>query len=161
MEATSTIKASKLQLQYILARLRKSSFVKNVLVVMSGTAVAQAIGFALSPIISRLFSPSDFGVFGSFNSVSTIIAAGATLEYTQAIMLPKEKEDAINLFFVSCLCTFAVGFLCLTFCLLAPASVNGIMKTSGAWALALLVVATLVNGLNNVMPGLVRAGQSL
>ena len=49
-----------------LARLKKSSFVKNVLVVMSGTAAAQIIGFALTPIISRLFSPSDFGVFGSF-----------------------------------------------------------------------------------------------
>jgi O-antigen/teichoic acid export membrane protein len=149
MEAISTLKTSKFQLKHFLTRLRKSAFVKNVLVVMTGTAAAQIIGFALSPIISRLFSPSDFGVFGSFDSVSTIIAAGATLEYSQAIMLPKEKKDAINIFFVSCLCTFAVGFLCLTFCLLAPATVNGIMKTSGLWALGLLVLATLANGLNN------------
>jgi O-antigen/teichoic acid export membrane protein len=143
------IHASKLQLQHALARLRRSSFVKNVLVVMSGTAVAQVIGFALTPVISRLFSPSDFGVFGSFDSVSSIIAAGATLEYTQAIMLPKEKEDAIHLFFVSCLCTFAISFLCLIICLLAPTSLNSVMKTGGVWALALLVLATLVNGLNN------------
>jgi O-antigen/teichoic acid export membrane protein len=115
---------------------------------MSGSAVAQVIGFALIPIISRLFSPSDFGVLGSFQSVSSIIAAGATLQYTQAIMLPKEKEDALNLFFVSCLCTLAVGFLCFIFCLLAPASVNGLMKTDGVWALALLVVAIVVAGLN-------------
>lgn len=139
---------SNLHLKHNLTRLRESSFVKNVLIVMSGTAVGQVIGFALTPIISRLFSPSDFGIFGSFNSISTIIAAGATLEYTQAIMLPKEKEDAINLFIVSCLSTFALGFLCLTFCLLAPASLNGVMKTGGVWALSLLVVATLVIGLN-------------
>jgi lipopolysaccharide exporter len=132
----------------IFARMRNSSFVRNILVVMSGTAAAQIIGFALTPIISRLFSPDDFGVFGSFISVSSIVAAGATLEYTQAIMLPKEKEDAINLFVISCLSTIAVGFLCLTFCLLIPATVNGVMKTSGVWALALLVVATVVAGCN-------------
>lgn len=139
---------SKFKLGHILDRLRKSSFLKNVVVVMSGTAVAQIISFSLTPIISRLFSPADFGIFGSFNSIATIVAAGVTLQYTQAIMLPKEKEDAINLFFVSCLCTLVVGFLCLIFCLIAPAFVNGLMKTDGVWALALLVVATVVAGLN-------------
>lgn len=148
MEAITSIRTSKFQLKYLLSRLKKSAFVKNVLIVMSGTAIAQVIGFALTPIISRLYSPSDFGIFGSFNSVATIIAAGVTLDYSQAIMLPKEKEDAINLFFISCLCTFAIGFLCLTFCLLAPAFVNGLMKTSGVWALALLIIATVVAGLN-------------
>jgi O-antigen/teichoic acid export membrane protein len=115
---------------------------------MSGSAIAQIIGFALSPIISRLFSPSDFGVFGSFNSVAGIVAAGVTLQYTQAIMLPKEKEDALNLFCISCLCTIIVGFLCLIVCLFSAASVNNLMKTGGTWALALLVLATIVAGLN-------------
>jgi len=144
----STIQTHRLQFQPAIARLFKSSFVKNVLIVMSGTAVAQVIGFALSPIISRLFSPSDFGVFGSFNSVAGIVAAGATLQYTQAIMLPKEKEDALNLFVVSCLCTLLVGSLCLIVCLFSPASMNSLMKTGGGWALALLVLATIVAGLN-------------
>jgi lipopolysaccharide exporter len=140
--------ALSLQLQYILARLRKSSFVKNVLVVMSGSAVAQIIGFALTPIISRLYSPSDFGIFGSFSAVSGVIAAGVTLEYTQAIMLPKEKGDAINLFFVSCLATSAITLLCLAACLLAPALLLDLMSAPSAWMLALLVLATLVSGFN-------------
>ncbi len=148
MEAISAIKTTRLQFQYFLARLRKSAFVKNVLVVMSGTAAAQTIGYAMSPIISRLFSPADFGIFGSFDSVSSIIIAGVTLEYSQAIMLPKGEEDAINIFFVSCLSTFAMGFLCLTLCLLASTFANDLMKTSGVWALSLLVVATVVAGLN-------------
>ncbi len=139
---------SRSQLKHVLARVRESAFVRNVLIVMSGTAAAQIIGFSISPIISRLFTPSDFGVFGSFNSISTIIAAGATLQYTQAIMLPKEKEDAINLFFVSCLSTLGVGFLCLVVCLVVPTYINGLMKTDSIWALALLVIATFVTGLN-------------
>jgi O-antigen/teichoic acid export membrane protein len=117
--------------------------------IMSGTAIAQAIGFALSPIISRLFTPADFGVVGSFGSVATIIGAGITLEYSQAIMLPKSKQDALTLLAISCLSTFAVGFLCFLFCLVAPGIVNGLMKTSGIWALALLVFVTVVGGLNS------------
>jgi len=147
MKATLTALASNLNLKNILTRLKKSSFVKNVLVVMSGSAVAQLFSFALYPIISRFYSPSDFGVFGSFNSIAGIIAAGVTLQYTQAIILPKEKEDALNLFFISCLCTCFVAFLCFIFCLLAPDSVNNVMKTEGVWVLALLVVVTLVAGL--------------
>lgn len=131
-----------------LVRLRRSEFVRNVLVVMSGTAIAQVVGFALSPIISRLFSPADFGVFGSFNSVASIVAAGVTLDYCQAIMLPKERDDAFHLFLAACLATVAVSFLCLTTCLVIPGTINGLMKTSGAWAPALLVLATLVAGLN-------------
>ncbi len=144
----SNIRALNLQLNNILAKLRKSSFVRNILVIMTGSAVAQVIGFALTPIISRLFSPSDFGVFGAFNSVATIIAAGATLEYTQAIMLPKQKEDAFHLFVVSCLCTFIVAFLCLIICIIFPAAMNGLMKTNSIWVLVLLVVATTISGLN-------------
>jgi O-antigen/teichoic acid export membrane protein len=115
---------------------------------MTGTALAQVIGFALSPLISRLFSPDDFGVFGSFGAISGVIGAGATLEYTQAIMLPKRDDDAISLFVVACLCTFAAGTLSLLACMIAPTVVHGLMRTSGFWMLALLVVTTLVNGLN-------------
>jgi len=110
--------------------------------------VAQIFGFALSPIISRLYSPSDFGVFGSFNAVLSVIAAGVTLEYTQAIMLPKEKKDAINLFILSCLSTALISACCLAVCLLAPNFLQGLMKSPNAWILALLVVAILVSGLN-------------
>ena len=86
----------------VVARLKTSSFVRNVLVVMSGSAAAQAIALASTPIISRLFEPSDFGVFGAFTSVSSIVGAGATLQYAQALMLPKEEDDALHLFFLSC-----------------------------------------------------------
>lgn len=137
-----------LPLSHLLAKLRKSAFFKNILVVMAGTGMAQAIGVLLSPVISRLFSPSDFGISGSFGAVWGIIAAGATLDYSQAILLPKEKDKAINLLAVSFFCTFAISILCLLFCIIAPTTANGLMKTNGVWALALLVIATAVSGVN-------------
>jgi len=133
----------------IFTRLRKSSFVKNLFIVMSGTVAAQVIGLALTPIISRLFSPSDFGISGSFGSLWGVIAAGVTLDYSQAVMLPKEKGDAANLFFVSCLSTLLVSFILMTICLIIPTYLNSLMKTTGIWALVLLVAAAMASGLNS------------
>jgi lipopolysaccharide exporter len=115
---------------------------------MAGTGTAQAIGFLLSPVISRLFSPSDFGISGSFGAVAGIFAAGATLDYSQAILLPKEREQAINLLALSFFCTLVISILCLLFCVTVPATASSIMKTNGVWALALLVIATMVSGVN-------------
>lgn len=131
-----------------LRRLGGSRALRNVIVVMTGTALAQALGFALSPVISRLFSPADFGVLGSFGAVSGVVAAVVTLEYTQAILLPKERSDAINLFVVSCLCTLAIGGLCAVAALLAPAMLLDLMHGRGSWLLVLLPVSVAVSGIN-------------
>lgn len=131
-----------------LLRLKQSSFFKNMLVVMSGTAVAQAIGFALMPVISRLFSPSDFGAFGVFSAVLSVIGAVVSLDYTQAMMLPKKESDAMNLFFISCLSTFSVTCLCLLFCLLFPSTANSLMKTTSFAVLVLSIIGVLMTGVN-------------
>jgi len=118
---------------------------------MSGTAIAQVIGFVLTPIISRLFTPADFGIFGSFNAVTGVIGAGITMEYSQAIMLPKEKDDALHLFFICCLSTIIIAFLCAVTCFIAPAYMIGLMKAPGIWVLPLLVLTLLILGFNNVL----------
>lgn len=136
------------RLQYALARIWKSSFVRNCMVIVSATAVAQAVAFALSPVMSRLYSPSDFGVFGSFNAVLGVITSAVTFEYLQAIQLPKDKEDAANLFVLSCGCSVIVAIVCLGGCLIVPGFLNGLMKASGSWMLLMLVVGVLLSGLS-------------
>jgi O-antigen/teichoic acid export membrane protein len=138
----------KLFLRDLFVKLRKSIFFKNIVVVMAGTGVAQVIGVLLSPIISRLFTPADFGVSSSFVVVSSTIATLATMSYDSAIMLPKEKDHAFNIFSLSILSTVTVSIFCLLFCLIAPATVNGLMKTTGTWPLAVLVFAIMIAGIN-------------
>lgn len=132
----------------LIVKVRTSVFFKNILVVMAGTGIAQFISIGLSPVISRLFTPSDFGIAGSFGAIAGMIAAAVTLEYSQAIMLPKEREDALGLLAISFVCTAAVSSATLIACLAAPAAMNGLMKTRGFWPLALLVFSTLISGLN-------------
>ena len=135
-------------LEGVLVRARASEFLRNMLVVMAGSGAAQVISMALVPVISRLFSPAEFGVSGSFGAVAGVIAAAVTLEYSQAIMLPSSKEDALGLLAVSLSSTSFVAFLTLTVCVLAPGFINGLMQTQGVFPLALLVVSTLISGTN-------------
>ncbi len=139
---------SKVNFSRIFAWVKASEFVKNIAVVMTGTAIAQLLGFSLSPIISRLYSPSDFGVYGSFDAILSVIAAGVTLDYSQAVMLPKHKVNALNLLVLSCLATIIIGGLSLILCLTIPSFIFGFMNSNDTWILAMLVAGILVTGLN-------------
>ncbi len=74
----------------------KSEFSRNVLTLMTGTTIAQAIPIAISPILTRIYTPEDFGVFALYMSVASLLSTLATGRYELAIMLPKKDEDAVN-----------------------------------------------------------------
>jgi lipopolysaccharide exporter len=141
------VRKAKVLLRRIISALRGSSFAKSVLVVMTGTGVAQAVGFALGPVVSRLFTPSDFGVFGSFSAVLTTITAGVTLSFSQAVLLPKDNEDAICVLALSCASTVSVTVSLLVVCLFAVGQVQSLIEAPSAVFVVLLVVASLVGGL--------------
>lgn len=71
----------------------KSEFSGNVLTLMAGTTIAQAVPIAISPILTRIYTPEDFGVFALYMAISAIISVIATGRYEMAIMLPKKDED--------------------------------------------------------------------
>jgi O-antigen/teichoic acid export membrane protein len=115
---------------------------------MTGSVIGQLIGFALSPIISRLFTPADFGVFGSYLAVTTVIAAGVTLDYSQAVMLPHKKEDAGQVFLLSCFSGLTVTALCLVAWLIFPGWLKSFLKINSSWIMVLMILDVLAAGLN-------------
>jgi len=84
-----------------LKKLISGRFFKNLAILMSGTAIAQGLAFAASPILSRLYDPSAFGVFGLFIAATGIISVIASGKYELAIILPKKDEDAANILLLS------------------------------------------------------------
>lgn len=71
----------------------KSEFSKNVITLMAGTTIAQAIPIAISPILTRIYTPQDFGMFALYMAIVSIISVIATGRYEMAIILPKEEEN--------------------------------------------------------------------
>jgi O-antigen/teichoic acid export membrane protein len=81
--------------------LNKSEFHKNVLTLISGTAIAQLIPVIFSPLLSRIFTVSDFSLFGIFMSIVTITSVFATVKYDYAIVLSKNDEEAFYILSLS------------------------------------------------------------
>lgn len=75
----------------------KKPFVRNVMIMIIGTAAAQVITMALSPIITRMYGPEAFGVLGVFTAILAVITPIAALTYPIAIVLPKNDSDAKGL----------------------------------------------------------------
>lgn len=67
----------------------RSTFLKNVFVIFSGTAFAQVLNILSVPFITRLYGPEAYGVLGSFNAIATIFLPIVSLAYVYAIPLPK------------------------------------------------------------------------
>ena len=77
-------------------KLFKSEFNRNVLTLMTGTTIAQALPIAVTPILTRLYSPEEFGFFALFLATITILGSAVNGRYEQAILLPSKNDDAIN-----------------------------------------------------------------
>lgn len=91
-------------------QLSSRPFVRNVAVVASGTAASQAIAFAFSPIITRLYGPEAYGLQGLFMSIAGLAATVSVLSYHLAIVLPKRDVDASGVARLSIYVGFATTF---------------------------------------------------
>ncbi len=126
----------------------RSEFAKNVLTLLTGTTLAQAIPFAISPILTRLFSPEDFGVFFVFSSIVAIGSIIATAKYELAILLPEKDEDAINIVAISLLITLVVSSFTLLGILFFMEEIQGFLKdNTEGWWLYLVPLSLFLGGI--------------
>jgi O-antigen/teichoic acid export membrane protein len=83
--------------------LKGSELLKNTSILVSGTAVAQLIPILLQPILRRSYSSEIFGAYAVYLSLVGIFAIISSFKYDMAIILPKKKKDASNIFFLTIL----------------------------------------------------------
>ena len=91
----------------------RSEFGRSSAKLLSSNAIAQIIGLLIYPILSRLYSPDDFGLVNLFLSIGGVITLFATAEYQYAIMLPKSEYKAAACFHIVFFLTLGVTFLCI------------------------------------------------
>lgn len=80
-----------------LSKLMSSDFSRGATLLIAGNALAQAITIILSPILTRLYTPSDFGLWALFVTICTLLSVLLTGQYQSAIMLPKKHENAYHI----------------------------------------------------------------
>lgn len=98
-------------------RLFSNKFSKSVMLIAGGTAFAQALGVLLSPFITRLYSPEDFGLLSLYSAVVTLLVVYSTLRYEVPIPIEKDEEKAVNLvsvcFLILVIFTLSLGVILL------------------------------------------------
>lgn len=87
-----------------------------------GSGLARLIGIASIPILTRLYSPEDFGVLAVFTAIVSLLAPIVTLRYVLAMPLPRRDGVAINLVALSLLLMACfTGVMAIALWWLAPA----------------------------------------
>jgi O-antigen/teichoic acid export membrane protein len=90
-------------------QLMKSRFARNTAVLATGTAVAQAIGILVTPIMARLFTPADYGLLAIFAAVSAITATIISLRYEMRVLIPETENEAKCLVVLVIVLSLALG----------------------------------------------------
>jgi O-antigen/teichoic acid export membrane protein len=74
-----------------------AGFRMKVLQVAGGTAIAQGLGALASPLLTRIYSPADFGVLAVYVSLVAVLVIVASLRFEAALPIPEDDGEAINL----------------------------------------------------------------
>ncbi|RSK28314.1 hypothetical protein EJF36_16395 [Bacillus sp. HMF5848] len=95
--------------------MEKSTFLRHVATLTTGTASGQIIIIAASPLLTRIYSPEDFGLLGIYVSLLAILVRLSSLQYDKTITLPKDTLDASALtllsFVILVISTLIVGII--------------------------------------------------
>lgn len=84
---------------------------KNVIIIMTGTALAQSITFICIPLITRLYEPGEIGILGSFTAIMTILAPLACLTYPISMILPKSELKSRSIAKLSLILSLIIALL--------------------------------------------------
>ncbi len=80
-----------------LRKLLGNEFVRNVLTLLTGNTISQAIGLLSIPILTRLYSPEEFGAVALFISILSVCTVASTARYDSAIVIPRRNGHAFHL----------------------------------------------------------------
>jgi O-antigen/teichoic acid export membrane protein len=94
-----------------------------------GSGIGRVIGITAIPVLTRLYTPEDFGALAVFTALVAILAPLVTLRYVLALPLPRHDGVAMNLLVLS----FALMLLCCALIALAL----------GLWGGALLTLVSM------------------
>lgn len=86
---------------------------------MIGSLIAQSIPIFITPVLSRIYTPEEFGYYAHYLSLVSIVSVIMCFRVESVIMLPKIKIHSFILFKLSLLIATSIGCIFLIFTLFA------------------------------------------
>lgn len=90
-----------------------SDYKKNVVILIGSRIIAQVIPILLTPLLTRIYSPKEFGVFGVYMAIVSFMAMASNARYSQATLLPNNKDKAQVIVLISSILTLLFSLLSL------------------------------------------------
>lgn len=118
-----------------LSKIKNSEFARNFATLMSGTVLAQLLPMLMSPIMTRIFNPADYGLLGLYMAISGMFNVVVTSQYNHAIMLPDKDDDSINIIGLCIVISLITGLVALIGVLLMGAYICDFfgIEIIGSW----------------------------
>ncbi|MFC1826889.1 oligosaccharide flippase family protein [Thermodesulfobacteriota bacterium] len=130
-----------------LSRMLPEGGVRNVAILTGGTSVAQAISILAAPLLTRLYTPDDFGLLAIYSGFLAILSLISAFRYELAVPLPKEDYVAAVLVALSLVCIAIVsGFSAIILLLFGEIITHKLNAQSLNSYLWLLPVSILLTG---------------
>jgi O-antigen/teichoic acid export membrane protein len=92
--------------------LPRGGFARSVSILVGGTALAQALAVAASPILTRIYKPSEFGALQVFVSLMALVVVASSGRYEVAVLLPEDEQSAVDVLGVAILCVGLATTIC-------------------------------------------------
>jgi O-antigen/teichoic acid export membrane protein len=115
---------------------------RAILTLLSGGGVALAVPLLLSPILSRAYTPSDFGDAALYIGLASSISTLATGRYESAVLLPRRNSHALHIVYLTAGLIIAVSIIC-GFALIAMGGFIGMPNIYYTLPLAVLLISLL------------------
>lgn len=126
----------------------KGDFLKSLVVLLSGTLIAQLLNVAFIPVLSRVYSPDELGVLNFYIQIVTFVTAIVTLRLELSLPLEKYEGHRYTLFRYALRWTFLlsiVSFLPIIIVL----TINDFQLVF-SWLLLLIPIGVLLHALFNL-----------
>jgi O-antigen/teichoic acid export membrane protein len=94
-----------------LEELRQVEFVRRVMMLSGATIFAQSLVLLALPLLTRLYTPADFGIFSLYSSALGVVTVIAGLRFELAASLPEDDVEAMHVVALAVISTVAVALL--------------------------------------------------
>ncbi|GEK33604.1 oligosaccharide flippase family protein [Kurthia sibirica] len=87
----------------------KNKFISALSILIAGSAVSNLILISITPLLTRLYTPEEFGVLSVYSAILYMLMIIVSLRYEAAIVLPKKIKDAYTLLYIANISTCIVS----------------------------------------------------
>ncbi|PTK21419.1 oligosaccharide flippase family protein, partial [Staphylococcus saprophyticus] len=119
-----------------------NNFFKNVITLMTGTLMGQLLIILTLPVITRLYSPEQFGEYSNMVAIISILGVITTLRYDIAMAITDKREERNNLLYLSLILNLVISI----FILIVLSLLSIFFKAFSIVEITYIFISTLVLG---------------